>query len=100
MPQLNLLNPGDQPVAISIQWEDRTPDLDPAWVSTIRLRKRDGDWYTFTSARWVGVMVDFAQTYSHDIMNAWMYGEPADLLAAHQRVHRAAKAHMKAHAAD
>lgn len=83
-----------------ITWEDKTPDLDPCWVSTVELRHQDGDWYTFTTHRWVGIAVDFAQTFSRAVIDAWMYGDKADVLRATTRVHREAGRHAAAHKAD
>lgn len=95
---MNLLNPDSDPIGFAVEIVDHTPELIPSWSTTIRLRVMDGDWYTFTAHRWTGLEVDYLDTFVRETTHAFMYGERGDILRAATRVHRAARAHARAHA--
>lgn len=97
MPQMNLLQPEDDPVGFRLDIIDHTPELLPAWATTIYLRRLDGDWTTFTSHRWTGIEVDYIDTFVREVTHAWMFGDKRDILRTATRVHRAARAHARAH---
>lgn len=97
MPQLNLLNPGDDPVGLRISWIDRTPDLVGAFDVEVHMRRQDGDWTCLIVQRWTGTMLDFAGTFTMDVTNAWFYGDRRDVVRVAVTTHRAAKRHAKEH---
>lgn len=97
MPQLNLLNPANDPIGLRIEWVDRTPELQGAFDVTIYFRRMEGDWTTLLVQRWTGTMLDFAATFTTDVTTAWLWGDRAEVLRAAVSCHRAARAHAKEH---
>lgn len=97
MPQLNLLKPGEYPTGLRITWEDRTPDLEGAFDTTIHLRRRDGDWTALIVQRWSGTMLDLADSWTQAVTNAWLWGDRRDVLRAAVAQHRQAKKHARVH---
>ena len=100
MPQTSLFPSALDWTAVRIQWEDQTPDLSATMVSTIHVKRADGDWTAVLSQRWQGVMLDFAHSFTSDVMSAWLYGTPADVLTAAKGSHKAARLHAAAHQYD
>lgn len=100
MPQRNLLDSALDWTAIRLSWEDESPDLVASFRCTLHVQRGDGSWSAVVSTRWQGLMVDFVQTYTSEVMAAWMYGTPEDVLRVSRKVHRDAGRHAQAHAYD
>lgn len=97
MPQHSLLKDHDEPTGLRIEVIDRTPELLPHWEVSWYMRRLDGDWTLYTTIGLVGIEVDFLDTIMRETTTAWAYGTRGDLLRAITRLHRAAKAHRRAH---
>lgn len=100
MPQRNLLDSTLDWTGVRISLEDHSPDLVASFTTTLQVRRADGDWSSLIVIRWQGLMVDFLQTYVSEVMNAWLYGTPADVVKTSKRVHKTAGQHAAAHAYD
>lgn len=86
--------------AIRVTWEDLTPHLDASFTTTLHVKRADGDWSAVFSVRWTGLMLDFAHTWTAEVMSAWLYGTSTDVLRVAKKVHRDAGRHALAHAYD
>jgi hypothetical protein len=82
---------------VRVTLQDLTPTLDARFTSTLQVLRADGDWSTLYVTHWEGVMADFIHTYMSEVVSAWLYGAPEEVVRAHKSVHRQALAHKRAH---
>lgn len=97
MPQMSLLN--DRPTyrSVSIDTEDQTPDLDGAWVISVKVTSLDGESFTIYRQRWTGYMLDFYATLHSEVASAFMFGTLGDLQQVLADVTKAARRHARTH---
>lgn len=97
MPQRTLWSTGQEAVGIQVEVEDLTPQLDVAVMTTVRVKRLDGEWTVFCMHRWVGIEADLLDQFVEGVMKAWSYGTVADVLAAATKVKRQAREHRRRH---
>lgn len=97
MPQHTLWSTGQEAVGLLVEVEDLTPQLDTAMMTTVKVKRLDGDWTTFCMHRWVGIEADLLEQFVESVTKAWMYGTLSDVLAAATRIKRQAREHYRRH---
>lgn len=100
MPQRNLFDSTLDWTGVRVQITDHTPNLVASFTTTLQVKREDGDWSSLHVLHWRGLMVDFLGTYVSEVMNAWLYGTPKDVIKVSKKVQRDAGRHAVAHAYD
>ena len=99
MPQHSMFPTDPRIDGCRIELVDRTMDLVDGFDLSVVLRHDQGEWRTFHSARYSGVMSDLLPGAAGDLVGAFLFGEGRrDVLLAAQSNHRVAKAHERRHA--
>ena len=98
MPQQSLLP--DHPPMTGLRLEFRAPepgvrDATEVWIA---VRRKGGEWTTYTVLTLPGIEADLLLTLASETVSAWAYGErPKDVRSAAAAVKKQAKAHAAAH---
>jgi hypothetical protein len=93
MPQTAIFSDNHLTGGFRLQFEWEPDKHGGYWQVSAQARPDHGQWSTFWSGKWSGVMCDFVSTLGSEAFSAWMFGEPSDVRVALTTTHKAARAH-------